>query len=143
MPVITAIFALANTDDVRTGDAQYPPQGASFWAGPRHVKFWMADKEDKHSKTAAPLGVGKAGAGAGKNKPGTSTNAFEPEESPSSNPGGRYISVAEYFPVDISNTHKPRFPKVNVGTLASPSYLPVEVCSIALGQISQAREKLD
>ena len=50
-----------------------PLQGASFEAGPRHVEFWIADKEDKHSKTASPLGVGKPGAEAGRNRPGTLT----------------------------------------------------------------------
>ncbi|KAI4272374.1 MAG: hypothetical protein LQ337_005346 [Flavoplaca oasis] len=140
IPVIKTIFALANTDDGRTDDAQQPPpQVARFGAGPRDVKFWMADKEDQQSKTASLPGAGKPGTGPGRNKPGTSTNKSKHEGPPASNPGGRYISVDDYFQSRYRKSTDPNMPVVNVGTRTKPSYLPVEVCSIVPGQMSQAR----
>lgn len=143
IPVDKTIFALANTDDGTEDEDEnknlHPPQVARFGAGPCDVKFWVSDAQVRPSNVPRAPPVWKAGKSNGKIKGESSTMTPKPEASPASNSGGRYISVAEYFQVTYQISTHPDFPVVNVGTNAKPSYLPVEVCHIVPGQISQAR----
>lgn len=139
IPRVKTISGLATMSD--GAKLEHPPRiRGGFGSGPRDVEFWL-DQTTAPAKpgatpaqpTTKPTGK-KQGKGKQSGTPATSTQSGQIASS-----GGNYISVYDFF----ESTHRvkmtPSNPVVNVGNKDNPSYLPVEVCVIVLGQSSQAK----
>ncbi|KAH8668088.1 QDE2 protein [Tricladium varicosporioides] len=118
------IFGLAHQQDGSSED--HPPQIASFGAGPKHVKFWLAAQTAPAAKPAS--GKAKKSSGSGGSKTGAGL------------PSNQYISVFDYFrlkypQIPLSEHHS----VVNVGNREHPSYLPAEACLVQPGQTIKRR----
>lgn len=132
IPRIKTISALATTRDGR--DLPHPPQVPKHGAGPADVRFWL----DAGGPGQAPPAEK------------TKSRGPVPARAPPASSGGRYISVRDFFQqrkpysflfelsTDLFTEYRitvdPKYPVVNVGNQANPSYLPVEVCTIVGGQ---------
>lgn len=131
-----SILALASPKD---GDPKmrHPPDVLKLGAGPKNVKFWLADTPPQ-----ATLVLGAASAqapastkkGKGKGKP----PAWGPKRVGAE--GGRSVSVFDYFQSKYPHIElNPNLPVVNVGTSDKPSYLPAEACIVLPGQNAMAK----
>ncbi|PYH42413.1 putative RNA interference and gene silencing protein (Qde2) [Aspergillus saccharolyticus JOP 1030-1] len=125
IPRIKQIQGLATKND--GGQELHKPRVSKLGAGPRDVEFWLEDKGQQPPPRKEQATTSKS---KGK-KPARAGPA----------PPGRYISVAAFFAEHYNHVNlNPDMPVVNVGSVAKPVYLPVEVCMVEPGQ--QAKSKL-
>ncbi|CBF85033.1 hypothetical protein AN1519.2 [Aspergillus nidulans FGSC A4] len=112
IPRIKTITNLATPQDgTQDGNkCKDAPKVKFIGAGPNDVSFFLDDPEQgKGSKKAGPK------------------------------PSGTYITVAEFFKEYYRIQVDPDMPVVNVGSIAKPSYLPVEVCDVLSGQPAKTK----
>ncbi|RYP01251.1 hypothetical protein DL764_006254 [Monosporascus ibericus] len=117
---IKTISGLATQGDGKDLDkqpgipAQFLPKVEKLGANSQSVSFWMDPKPDITQSKRSSV-----------------------------EPGGRHITVFEYFQTNYKNTvlDKSPLPVVNVGSQKRPVYLPPEVCQVIGGQ--RASSKLD
>ncbi|KAL4977719.1 ribonuclease H-like domain-containing protein [Aspergillus desertorum] len=108
---IPRIKTIINVATFQDGNSlENPPKVKSVGAGPNDVSFFLdAPDQGKKSKPAGPK------------------------------PSGSYITVAEFFERNYNIQVDPGMPVVNVGSIAKPSYLPVEVCEVVSGQPAKTK----
>ncbi|CAG8976256.1 hypothetical protein HYALB_00009431 [Hymenoscyphus albidus] len=106
---VKTIFGLARPHDGR--GEEHPPQVRGLGAGPKEVKFWLANRAP--AKDAKPAAKGKK-------------QAVRPDG---------YITVFDYFQSAYPKIQlSERNSVVNVGNGDHPIYLPAEVCLVLPGQ---------
>ncbi|KAL4925470.1 putative RNA interference and gene silencing protein (Qde2) [Aspergillus undulatus] len=120
IPKIKTILNVATLSDGR--DLEKPPIVPRPGAGPKEVQFFLnapGQSTPQRSSTGSKSKKGKKPAG--------------PE------PSRSYISVADFFKREYNINVDPEMPVVNVGTIAQPSYLPVDVCIVEPGQPAKSK----
>ena len=123
IPRIKTISGFATSQDGR--DLSNPPIVRAFGAGPNDVQFFLGGPSD-----AAQVPPKQTPAKRGK-KPA------KPAGPPQA---GEYMTVANFFRRTYNKAlQDPKLPVVNVGQRTTPSYLPVDVCMVVLGQASNAK----
>lgn len=138
---IKAIVALAKKTDGRK--LAHPPQVSQLGAGPKDVKFFLADQSSSAPSSVPGAGPSqptpsKKGKGkGGKGKAGAPATAG-PQPGPAA-VTGKYISVHDHFKNTYNIVTSDNYPVINVGTEENPSYLPAEVCVVIPGQPALAK----
>ncbi|KAL5044938.1 hypothetical protein BDW71DRAFT_198603 [Aspergillus fruticulosus] len=109
IPRFKTIINVATPQDGNS--LENPPKVKSVGAGPKDVSFFLDAPEQvkKSKKFAGPK------------------------------PSGSQITVAEFFERNYNIQVDPGMPVVNVGSIAKPSYLPVEVCEVVSGQSAKTK----
>ncbi|RDW81679.1 putative RNA interference and gene silencing protein (Qde2) [Aspergillus mulundensis] len=109
IPRIKTILGVATPNDGKS--LEKPPRVNCLGAGPNDVSFFLdAPEQGKKSKNIA-----------------------------GPKPSGSYITVAEFFKRNYNIQVDFNMPVVNVGSIAKPSYLPVEVCQVVSGQPAKTK----
>ena len=132
IPRVKTISALATVGDGPS--LEHPPRIRGFGATAKEVEFWF-NPTSASSKPGATPPQPAAKAGGKKQGKGKGKQPSLPEAST----GGGYISVYDFFQKTYNMKVAERYPVVNVGNKANPSYLPVDVCTIMPGQSFQSK----
>ncbi|KAK3367285.1 RNA interference and gene silencing protein [Lasiosphaeria ovina] len=134
---VKAISGLATENDGQ--GLPHPPRVREFGAEPKLVEFWL---DSGPPAQASPTATASASQGKKKGRKAGGPSGPSAPASASTQPGGRYISVYDFFLNTYGITlQKPHLPVVNLGTRENPTYLPPEVCVVLPGQ--SANSKLD
>ncbi|KAL7791377.1 Piwi domain-containing protein [Trichoderma ceciliae] len=128
IPRIKTIWGFANRND--GNGLAHPPRVKAIGSGPKDVEFWLEASPQKGQPQSAASAPGR------KKKGGQGAKA---QGSPAA-ADGQYISVYDFFARTYNiRINDLRLPVVNVGNGGNPTYLPLQVCHVLPGQLSNSK----